>query len=203
MIAFLRGELVSILKDYIIIDVNGVGYKVYVPASTLGRLPQCGTAILINTSFIVREDSQHLYGFLTNKEQDIFELLITISGIGPKGALAILSGVTIEDLSQAIVQENVTLLTKVPGVGKKTAQRIIIELKDKLAKEALDSNCIDEPTLMAGNIHNGLNDAIDALTGLGYSYSEAKNIVVKVNKTMPDAQIEEVIKVALKELAKF
>lgn len=200
MIAYLKGELVTIETDYIIIDVNGVGYKVNVPASTIGKLPPCGNPVLVNTLLIVREDSQQLYGFLSKKEQDIFELLISISGIGPKGALAILSGVAIEELSKAIIQENLAMLTKIPGIGKKTAQRIVIELKDKLAKE--ETQDIEGSIITIGD-DNGLADAAEALIALGYSYNEAKNVIRKVKSKQPDAQVEEIIKIALKELAKF
>jgi len=206
MIAYLRGKLIESTLEYVIIDVGGVGYRVFTPASILSRLPETGREVMIHTYHYVREDVMALYGFLEGKELELFEQLISISGIGPKVAMGMLSTVSGAELVQAIIREDLKCLQNLPGVGKKTAQRIIVELKDRLAKTAAlrgelpeDMAKITQTALLPG-----AEDAIQALMALGYQHGEARTAVdrVLVDTSGPSGP-EEIIKLALKELVKI
>ncbi|ABZ84386.1 holliday junction DNA helicase ruva [Heliomicrobium modesticaldum Ice1] len=137
MIAFLRGRLVGLGDDCLLLDVSGVGYRVFVPATMLASLPQVGRDILIHTFYYAREDQVSLYGFLTEEELAFFRLLLEVSGVGPKVGLGILSAYSVVEVQRAIIAEDVLALTRIPGIGRKTAQRLVIELRDKLLKQGV------------------------------------------------------------------
>lgn len=202
MIAFLRGRVVSSGIDNLVIDISGVGYKVYVPTPVIGSVADKKDEITIYTYMNVREDAIQLFGFLTEDDLDIFELLIQISGIGPRVALSVLSFMTGSSFIQAVTHEHVEALTKIPGVGKKTAQRVIIELKDKLDK--LESKGSVETGGFAPILTNASEDALQALTALGYNSVEAKRAVGKIiSGDTQKLTTEQIIKLALKELGRF
>lgn len=209
MIGYLRGKLISATLEHTIIEVNGVGYKLFTPASVLGKLPEIGGECLLHTHLHVREDALQLYGFLVDRDLTAFELLIGVSGIGPKVALAVLSIMDFPQLQQAVLQENLQVLTKIPGVGKKTAQRLVLELKDKLSKGGiggLSSVYTVGATNGAGvgTTPTPLEDALSALEALGYQYQQARTAVEQAaSLSAEDASVEVLIKLALKNLAKF
>jgi len=135
MISYIRGELVSIEEDKIIVDVNGVGFGIYMPAQTMNLLPSIGEEVKLHTFMNVREDAMQLYGFLTRDDLHVFKLVIGVSGIGPKGGLGILSKLSADELRFAVMAHDVKTISSAPGIGKKTAEKLIIELKDKLSIE--------------------------------------------------------------------
>ncbi|NWF68619.1 MAG: Holliday junction branch migration protein RuvA [Chloroflexi bacterium] len=186
MIASIQGRIVSKHADHAIIVVGGVGFKVFAPFSTLERLTD--DQGFLHTQLIVREDSLTLYGFATTAERDFFNLLININGVGPKIALAILSTLSLDNLRSAVLSERHEILTRVPGIGKKTAQKIALELKDKIPS-GLD--------IAPGDIFDDLNtDVVDALVALGYSIVEAQSAVQALPKDAPK-DIEARIRLAL------
>jgi holliday junction DNA helicase RuvA len=200
MIAQLTGILDSKEINYIVVDVNGVGYKVFVPTSTLSKLPKVGENIKIFTYQVVREDALDLYGFLRKEERGLFSMLLSVSGIGPKSALSLLSGIKMEDLVIAISKGTVDLITSVPGVGLKTAQKLVIELKEKVAKAYAISG-IEQTRGLPGESPL-LSDAISALMTLGYSPKEAKEAIMKAGIDLNNAKsVEEIIKQSLKALS--
>lgn len=180
MIAFLRGTLHAVNGDNVIVDVNGVGYLVQVPFSILAGLPSPGSKVMLHTLMLSRDDGISLYGFDTLAALDVFRLLINVNGVGPRGALSILSVMTPGGLAAAVREENAGLLTRAPGVGKKTAQRIILELKDKFRGEdypvAADSD--------AGGQGGQAGDAVDALVALGFGASQAALAVGRAGREM-------------------
>lgn len=198
MIAFVRGSLVSTGSDYIILECGGIGYKIFVPQPVLYKLPKTGLEVLIHTHYYVREDGVSLYGFLAEQELELFELLITTSGIGPKVALGILSSAAPESLVQAILREDLVSLTKLPGIGKKMGQRMILELKDKLGK-LWSTEDIALPEVVESGVESD-TEAVLALMALGYQQKEARQAVAKVIKASEGLSIEQIIKQALREL---
>lgn len=193
MIGRLTGTLLEKHPPQILVDVHGVGYEVDVPMSTFYNLPAVGEKLSLYTHFSVREDAQQLYGFLTTKEREVFRLLIRISGVGPKLALAVLSGLSVDELAQAVTLQESSRLTRIPGVGKKTAERLLLELKGKLA-DALHAGPAAAATPAGIQA-----DALHALLALGYSDREA----VPVVRQLPEGlSLEEAIRQALKLLAK-
>ncbi len=191
MIGRLHGKLIEKNPPQVLIDVSGVGYEVDVPMSTFCNLPAEGSEITLLTHFVVREDAQLLYGFATAAERQTFRALIRISGIGPRIALAVLSGMSTQNLSDAIEQGNATLLTRVPGIGKKTAERLILELKGKLAGSAFAA--------ASGSNSAAQADITSALIALGYSEREAQ---ASVRALPADVTVSEGIRLALKALAR-
>ena len=191
MIGRLTGTLLEKHPPQIGIDVNGVGYEVYVPMSTLYNLPATGEKVTLLTHFAVREDAQQLYGFLSATERETFRQLIKISGVGPKLALSVLSGLSVADLAHAVALQEAGRLTKIPGVGKKTAERLLLELKGKLADEIVGAT--------GAVARSAGSDVLNALVALGYSEKEAALAV----KALPeDVVVEEGIRLALKSLAR-
>ncbi len=189
MIGRLTGTLADKSPPQLLIDVNGVGYEVDVPMSSVYNLPALGERVTLLTHFIVREDAQILFGFLTHDERQTFRLLIKITGVGPRMALALLSGLSVGELAQAVARQETGRLVKVPGIGKKTAERLLLELKGKLA------DAIGAPTTMASDAQA---DILQALIALGYSDREAAAAL----KNLPaDASVSDGIKLALKSLA--
>ena len=194
MIGFLRGQVVQLLTDYCLLDVGGVGYRVFIPTSTRSRL-KTGEEAMLFTHLSVREDAMTLYGFESQEEYQGFQMLISVSGIGPKVALGILSSITVSKLFQAIHGKQIAVLTKLPGVGKKSAERMILELKDKAAELDGAESEIEAP---AKEIGDSLSDAAAALSSLGYSQAEISSVLRRVQGT---ASTEEAVKFALKEFA--
>lgn len=177
MIASLTGILRSKSPTEILVDVNGVGYSVTIPLSTFEKLGEVESKVTILTYLHVREDAMQLFGFLTPEERFVFKLLITVNGIGPKIAQGILSGITVSDMKQHIAQENISALTAIPGVGKKTAERLIIELRDKIGK--IKPSASDMPP-MTGEDGDLRQEALLALTSLGYNKPIAEKALRQV-----------------------
>lgn len=191
MIGRLHGKLIEKNPPQVLVDVGGVGYEVDVPMSTFCNLPAEGSEITLLTHFIVREDAQLLYGFATAAERQTFRALIRISGVGPRIALAVLSGMSTQDLADAVEQGNATLLTRVPGIGKKTADRLVLELKGKLAGSAFAP--------AGGAASAAQTDILSALMALGYSEREAQ---ASVRALPAEVTVSEGIRLALKALAR-
>ena len=199
MIGFLRGVLFEKGSGYIIIDVGGVGYEVSVPANSGAYLSAEGEEVMIYTTMIVREDDMSLYGFSRKGELDAFKKLITVNGVGAKAGISILSAFTLEQLQQAIVFEDVKALTKANGIGKKTAERIVLELKDKFdAGDTAPSAEAAAEGQASAAASSGREEAVAALVALGYSRGEATSALAGVKDT--DLSTEEYIKRALKNL---
>lgn len=191
MIGRLTGLLADKSPPQILLDVNGVGYELDVPMSSFFNLPAVGERVTLLTHFVVREDAQVLFGFLTPGERDTFRQLIKISGVGPRTALSILSGLSVGDLAQAVTAQDASRLVKVPGIGKKTAERLLLELKGKLGADLGPAGGAPASDAQA--------DILQALVALGYSEREAQAAV----KALPaDTGVSEGIKRALKALAK-
>lgn len=194
MIAYVKGIPAYTRANYAVIDVGGVGYKVFMPLSHLGRLPREEKVVTVYTYLHVREDIQALYGFLSTEDLDIFELLLAVSGVGPKAALSILSTLEPSKLALAVSQGDVKAISSAPGIGKKTAERIVLELKNKIGSGLVDVS--DSAEYLPGNT-DLFTDAVSALMGLGYTASEASEAARKAG----DADsVEEIIKNSLKYL---
>jgi len=198
MIAQLEGVLSEKTPIRIILDVNGVGYDLLIPISTFDKLGEVGSKVKLLTYLHVRDDILQLFGFSTLKEKGMFTHLISVAGIGPKLALGILSGRTVDGLTRSIVNGDTANLTQLSGVGKKTAQRIVLELRDKLAKEITESELAPasgEP------LSNGkLAEAVLALVSLGHNRNTAENTLLKVLGAEPDLALDELIKRALQNI---
>ena len=191
MIGRLTGLLAEKTPPQVLIDVGGVGYEVDVPMSSFYNLPLLGERVTLLTHFVVREDAQQLFGFLTAAERATFRLLIKISGIGPRMALGLLSGLSVTELAQAVAQQQAGRLVKVPGIGKKTAERLLLELKGKLSPD------IGAPGAVVANDNQA--DIVQALIALGYSERDAAAAL----KALPtDVGVSDGIKLALKALSK-
>ena len=200
MYAYIKGTYMSRKNDSIIIECNQIGYEIRVASTIMEQLPSFHEEVKIYTYLHVREDAQLLYGFLTEDEKEIFQLLIGVSGIGPKGALAILSVLSCEELKFAVLAGDVKAISKAPGVGSKTAQRLLIELKDKIDFESTISDSLSTGDSYTGNESgSSKNEAIAALVSLGYSPLEATKSVQQVHLES-DASVEDYIKQALKQL---
>lgn len=190
MIGRLSGILAEKTPPGVLVDVGGVGYEVDVPMSTYYNLPGLGERVTLVTHFVVREDAQQLFGFLTAEERSTFRLLLKISGIGPRMALSLLSGLSVADLAQAVTQQQSARLVKVPGVGKKTAERLLLELKGKLGPDL---------AVPASVVSEAQGDIVQALVALGYSDRDAAAAL----KALPaDIGVSDGIKLALKSLSK-
>lgn len=199
MIAQLRGRLLEKQPNRIVLDVNGVGYDVFVPLSTFYGLGDAGTDIVLRIHTHVREDALALYGFATPLEQELFERLIGISGIGPKVALAVLSGIEPAELMRAIERADVARLTGIPGIGKKTSERIVLELKDRLPRAVVAAASPDAAVSVSDSVRD---DVLSALLNLGYHRPLAEKAVASAIKAVPDGGFERTLKQALRELAK-
>jgi holliday junction DNA helicase RuvA len=200
MIALLRGTLIEKHPSRVVVDVGGVGYDVQVPVSTFYGLGDPGGTVVLRIHTHVREDQIALYGFSTPLEQDLFERLISISGIGPKLGLAVLSGIEPADLVRAIRTQDVARLTKIPGVGKKTAERIGLELKDRLPQAVAQAA---GPAPVAGRPEDQLrDDLLSALVNLGYQSAAAEKAIDRGLKASPDAGFEQALREALRSMMK-
>lgn len=190
MIGRITGTLAEKTPPQLLIDVNGVGYEVDVPMSSFYNLPALGERVSLLTHFVVREDAQVLFGFLTHEERATFRLLVKISGVGPRTALSILSGLSVDELARAVGLQESGRLIKVPGIGKKTAERLLLELKGKLG------DAITQPASVASSAQS---DILQALVALGYSDRDA---AASLKALPPDVGVSEGIKLALKSLAR-
>ena len=202
MIAFIKGILDTVSEDRIVVDHQGVGFEILVPGSVAQMLPQVGNTVKIYTYTYVREDILQLYGFLTRDSMDMFKLLITVNGIGPKGALGILSVMDADTLRLAILSDDAKSIAKAPGIGAKTASKLVLELKDKCHLEDILEGSLSEagPASVVDGTDNEIrNDAIQALVALGYSATEAAAAVRKTDLTA-DLTVEELLKQSLKNL---
>lgn len=201
MIAFLRGRPVRSGADHLIIEVAGIGYKVFVPGSVTARLSDPAKEITVHTYLHVREDVMQLFGFLEESDRGIFELLIQVSGIGPRVALAFLSSMNAASLVQAVINEQISVLTAIPGIGKKMAQRVIVELKDKFSR--MDIGPGARPPGIPEDLRDASDEALQALVALGYNPLEAKRALDRVKSDGTGSQEPEgLIKLALKELGR-
>lgn len=202
MIAHISGKLIQKQPNSVIVDVGGVGYELNVPLSTFYDLGEIGAGVSLRVHTHVREDALQLFGFRTEAEKKLFLLLNTVSGIGPKLAITVLSGLSAEELIQAIRAENLTRLTAIPGVGKKTAERMLVELKDKVAG-ILPPGLEDSTTAVIAQTGDAMReDVISALVNLGYVRAQAEKAVGLVLKEMPDANFTAALKQSLRMLAK-
>lgn len=196
MIARLTGKLTTKNPGEVILDVGGVGYQVFIPLSTFYELPERGESLSLQIYTAVRENAIELYGFLTLQEKELFKLLLNVSKIGPKLAQNILSGISSEDLKTAIISGDILKLNAIPGIGKKTAERLILELKDKVPKAQAAGQ---EVVALPGDL---LDDALSALLNLGYRRTIAERIVKRaINETGRDGSLEEIIRISLKYLS--
>ncbi len=203
MIAYLKGEIVDIAEDNLILDVNNIGYNVKISTSVANMLPGIGNDIKVYTYTLVKEDAFQLYGFLTRDDLEIFKKLITVNGIGPKGALAILSVMSADDLRFAIIAGDAKAIAKAPGIGTKTAERLILDLKDKVSIEDVFDGAMSgkiNKDVANDTINGNKNEAIEALVALGYSASDALMTIKKVNIT-DDMDAEMILKQALKKIS--
>ncbi|GAW92722.1 Holliday junction branch migration protein RuvA [Calderihabitans maritimus] len=199
MIAYLRGNLQDKAADNIVVEVGGIGYQVIVPAGVLAKLPPPGQSVMVHTYLHVREDGLQLFGFLDLGELELFKTLLSVSGMGPKNAIAALSTMPAEQIRQAIITENVNALTNIPGIGKKTAQRLILELKDKLGKQLKEEVLVST----AQGETSALNDALEALIQLGYSPQEIQGLLRKGLKELgQNVQANDLVRFVLKQLGR-
>lgn len=198
MISYIRGKLAAVEEEKVILDVGGVGYGIFMPGQSMGRLPAIGSEVQLHTYLNVREDAMQLFGFLTRDDLKIFKLVIGVSGIGPKGGLSILSELTPDDLRFAVLSGDAKAISAAPGIGKKTAEKLIIELKDKLSMEDMIRESVSEEAVIPQSGITGIQtDAVQALTALGYGSTEALRAVKQVAVT-EETDVETVLKQALK-----
>lgn len=205
MISYIKGELSDISDDNIVLETFGIGYEIRVPLSVLNMLPGIGNDVKIYTYQYVREDTLDLYGFLTKDDLSVFKLLITVNGIGPKAALGVLSTLTSDDLRFAVLSNDVKSICKAPGIGTKTASKLILELKDKLKLEDAFEQKLENSTNASLSNENGMeakNDALKALVALGYNSSDALKAIRQVEITN-DMDTETILKLSLKKISIF
>ena len=201
MISYVKGELVAVEEEKVIIDVNGVGFGIFMPAESMNLLPPIGEEIRLHTYMNVREDAMQLFGFLTRDDLNVFKLVIGVSGIGPKGGLSILSQLSADDLRFAVMANDAKTIAMAPGIGKKTAEKLIIELKDKLSIEDVLQKTVEQDSV--GTSSNGTSEvqkeAMQALAALGYGQTESMKAVKSV--AIDDSTtVEDVLKLALKNM---
>jgi len=200
MISFIKGILAEKNPTFIIIEVNGIGFHIFIPFSTFEKLAEIGSEIKILTHMHVKEDSITLYGFLYPEELSLFQMLIEVSGIGPRTAIGIISGTTVNDFHNLILNKNYSRLTTIPNIGKKTAERLVLELHDKVSKNMLKTS---SDTKSSGSNFEIRSEAVQALCSLGFSRQVAEKSVANILMTNPSPTIslEELIKQSLKSAA--
>ena len=200
MIAFVRGTAVDMTENSVIVEAGGIGYEIDMTGTDLSRI-HMGEEVKIHTYFNVREDAMQLYGFRSKDDLQMFKLLLGVNGVGPKAAVGVLAGITADELRFAILSDDVKTLSKAPGIGKKTAQKLILELKDKMKLEdAFELKLAHEQEKAVaglGEISDGRQEAVEALVALGYSSTDALRAVRKVTDVAPD-DVEGLLKAALK-----
>ena len=199
MYAYIKGEIADIAEDMLVLECNNIGYNIRVPSSVIQRLPAVGTTIKIYTYTSVREDAFQLFGFLSKDDLDIYQKLITVNSIGPKGALGLMSAMSTDDLRFAIISGDAKTIAKAPGIGKKSAERIILDLRDKIGLQTDSQNSELSVSDIAENMaaKNEVNEAIEAMTALGYSPAEAVKAVRQITIT-DGMDAGEILKRALK-----
>ena len=200
MIAFVRGTAVDMTENSVIVEAGGIGYEIYMTGTDLSQI-HMGEEVKIHTYFNVRENAMQLYGFRSKDDLQMFKLLLGVNGVGPKAAVGVLAGITADELRFAILSDDVKTLSKAPGIGKKTAQKLILELKDKMKLEdAFELKLAHEQEKAVaglGEISDGRQEAVEALVALGYSSTDALRAVRKVTDVAPD-DVEGLLKAALK-----
>ena len=201
MYAYIKGEVVRIRDDSLVLDNNGIGYRILVPSSVLESGIRKGDDVLLHTYFAVREDAMLLYGFLSEDDLEMFRMLLGVSGIGPKGALGVMSGLSADTLRFAVLSGDAATIAKAPGIGKKTAQKIILELKDKVDLEDAFEKKVShtEERAQAGD-DSPEREAVLALTALGYSNAQALKAVRKAASYTEEITVEKLLKAALREM---
>lgn len=203
MISFITGRVVDSTENSVIVETAGIGYEIFMTGTAIEKAVRSEGEIKIHTYFHVREDVMQLFGFLSKDDLHMFRLLLGVNGIGPKAALGVLAGLTADELSFAVLSDDVKTISRAPGIGKKTAQKLILELKDKLKlEEAFEKKLLhqQEEAVSAGeNILDGSKEAVAALVALGYSSTDALRAVRKVTDAAPD-DVEAILKAALKNL---
>lgn len=201
MISYIKGELVDVTDEgTVVVEVGDIGYNVMVPASLLSELPAIGCEVKLYTYLHVREDAMQLYGFFSRDDRRVFKLVLGVSGIGPKGALGILGTIPPDDLRFAVLSDDVKAISKAPGIGTKTAQKLIIELKDKLSlEEAFELKSAHVAEAAAAS-NDGKDETVQALVALGYSPAESLKAVKQIDWT-EEMTVEVALKLALKKLA--
>ena len=198
MISYIKGELADVFDGGIVVEANGIGYGIFISGRVANLLPPMGSEVKIHTYLNVREDAMQLFGFLTRDDLEIFRLLIGVNGIGPKGALGILSALSADELRFAVIAGDVKAITKAPGIGKKTAERLLIELKDKLSAEEFLERSVSGGGEWTENETDVQKEAVQALAALGYSSTESMQAVKKTG--LQNASVEEILKQALKKM---
>ena len=201
MISYIKGELTEVFEDTVVVETNGIGYNIRVPGSVLDRLPSVGSSVRIYTYLYVKEDAMNLFGFLNRDDLSVFKLLLNVSGIGPKGALAILSTIGPDDLRFAVLSEDVKTISSAPGIGAKTAKRLIIELKDKLKLAEVFETALanKEKASSENDVLLARNEAVEALVALGYASAQVMKAVQQVENA-EEKDSEQILKEALKKL---
>ena len=199
MISYIKGKLEIKAKDYIVVDVGGIGYKIFMSETAINELEK-GKEVKVYTYMRVREDDISLYGFLNNEELVTFELLISVGGVGAKSAITILSNITPSKFALAVITNDVNTLKKLPGIGAKTAARIILELKDKMKTEQSIEESKNEEIKEAIVLDNKANDALEALCVLGYTKKDVENVIAKIDTSK--LTVEEIIRQGLKYLGR-
>ena len=202
MISFIRGYVADSTESSVILQTGGIGYEIFMTGTAIERAVRESGEILVHTYFHVREDAMQLYGFLSRDDLQVFRLLLGVNGIGPKAALGILAGLTADELRFAVLSDDVKTLSRAPGIGKKTAQKLILELKDKLnAEEAFELKLahVQEEAGSEAAAADGSGEAVEALVALGYSSTQALQAVRKVSG-IPADDVEGILKAALKNL---
>lgn len=204
MYAFIEGIIEDKTANSLIISANGVGYEIYCTQNTLARAPQRGESMRVYTYLSVREDAMELMGFQSKEEKEMFLMLISVSGIGSKSAISILSSVNLKELTSAIAMEDIGILSKAPGIGKKTAQRIALELRDKVSKSEFLSGTDISSASLEGSIMQGASDEAQlALQALGYTQQEAYNAIRSVkNELNENAKPDDIVRLALRGMMK-
>ncbi len=201
MYSYIKGVLAELEEDAIVVETGGIGYHIYTTGQTFSRLPSLGDEVKIYTYLYIREDAMLLYGFCSKDELRVFKLLLGVSGIGPKGALAILSVMTTDDLRFAVLGDDAKTIAKAPGVGVKTAQRLILELRDKLSiEDAFEEKLSQAEDAARDRAKGAKNEAVQALVALGYSSSEALKALGGIEIT-EETDVEDLLKAALKNMA--
>ena len=201
MYSYIMGVLAELEEDAIVVETGGIGYHIYTTGQTFSRLPSLGDEVKIYTYLYIREDAMLLYGFCSKDELRVFKLLLGVSGIGPKGALAILSVMTTDDLRFAVLGDDAKTIAKAPGVGVKTAQRLILELRDKLSiEDAFEEKLSQAEDTARDKAKGAKNEAVQALVALGYSSSEALKALGGIEIT-EETDVEDLLKAALKNMA--
>jgi holliday junction DNA helicase RuvA len=196
MYSYIKGTLVHKTPTHVVLEAGSIGYEITIPVSTFDKLPKEEESVKLLTHFYVREDTQRLFGFFTKSELSLFLLLISVNGIGPRIALTILSGIPIKTFRQAIINQDLNILTSISGVGRKIAERTLIELREKVG---LGTN-IDVVSVASEQHEVMLGDAVDALVSLGYKHQSARQAIQKVLKRGQDLPTEELIREALKSV---